>query len=115
MVDDFTNKWYHSKDKSDRIVILNELRSFLSARRMSEVDSDPELSAIRAKRETAIGRLNELDQLLSNVKAELAAWDARIQELEGLREKEEDAKLETARTKARAQRKNRLFTQVVGQ
>jgi uncharacterized protein involved in exopolysaccharide biosynthesis len=114
MVDDYTNRWYHQKNKEDRIALLSEVRSFLTARRLSEIDKNPELSTLKAKRENAMAKLQELERTTSGVRAELTAWEHRINEIEKQRNAEEDLKLESAKKKARALKKNRLFSQVVG-
>lgn len=82
MVDDFTSQWYHQKTKPERQQILNEIRSYLKARRLSEIDKDPELSVLRDKREKSAERLAQTEETLSDLMSELRAWDARIQELE---------------------------------
>lgn len=114
MVDDYTNRWYHQKNKQERVGLLQEVRSFLTARRLSEIDKNPELSTLKAKRENAMARLQELDRTISGVRAELTAWEHRINEIEAQRDAEQDRKLESAKKKARAMKKNRLFSQVVG-
>lgn len=115
MIDDWTHNWYHQKTKQDRLLFLSELRSFMTARRLSEIDKDPEISTLKSKRENATARLVELERTTSSLRAELTAWNNRIAELESQAEQAEDRKLEAAREKARVQKKNRLFTQVIGQ
>lgn len=114
MVDDSTNNWYRSKSKAEREQIRNEVRAFLRARKLSEQDSDPELAAIRSKRESAAARLSELHTKLEELQAELAAWDARIQELEAREKKARNDKYAKAREEARQRRKNPLLTKSVG-
>lgn len=114
MVDDWTNQWYHQKNKEDRIALLTEIRSFLTARRLSEVDKNPELSTLKTKRQNTAAKLEQLNKTISSLRAELTAWDSRIKHIEKEESEQEDRKLDAAKEKARAQRKNRLFSQVVG-
>lgn len=88
MVDEATNRWYRSKEKSEREQIRHELRSYLKSRRISEQDKDPELAVLRQKRETTARKLSEIQSLLVELTTELQAWDARISELEGKEHKE---------------------------
>jgi len=89
MVDDWINTWYHQKTRPERQQIINEVRFYLRKRRLSEIDKNPELAVLREKRETARVNLEETQRKISEITAELQAWEARIEDLQSLEKQRE--------------------------
>lgn len=82
MVDDWTNQWYHSKTKTDRVRILDEVREYLKHRRRSEEHPDPNVSVLREELDRLEAEMLRHSSSMKEAQTKSMAIKARLDELE---------------------------------